>query len=124
MTNPDPEATQFPQILKYNIRLHYVSNSNQEIKTKDHSLQNPFFIHILSPQITVANLPVRAPALEPVPHTAPGAHPVLPKAGSTLPELLLQHQLWALLFLHYQQLPVAWGVVEYAAIWRDFLIHA
>lgn len=42
MANPDPEPTQFHQILKYNIHLHYVSHSNQEIKTKDHSLQNPF----------------------------------------------------------------------------------
>lgn len=52
MANPDPEPTHFHQILKCNIHLHYVSHSNQEMKTKDHSLQNPFPIHILSPQIT------------------------------------------------------------------------
>lgn len=72
MANPDPEQTQFPQMLKHNIHLHYVSHSNQEIKTKDHSLQNPILIHILSPQITFHQsnlLPVRVASLMPGPHT-------------------------------------------------------
>lgn len=103
MANPDPEPTQFHQILKYNIYLHYVSHSNQEIKTKDHSLQNPFLIHILSDQITfhLSNLlPVKVPALVPVLHPAqcsrgspsPANAQDLSKAGSTLPVLILQKQ--------------------------------
>lgn len=131
MANPEP--THFHQILKCNIHLHYVSHSNQEMKTKDHSLQNPFPIHILSPQITfhLSNLlSIGVPAL--LPHTAqcsrgspsPANAQHLSKAGSTLPVLNLQQQLWALLLLHYQWLTVAWGVVEYAAIQKHFLIHA
>lgn len=41
LSNTDPEATLFHLILKYNIHPHYVSHSNQEIKTKDYGLYNP-----------------------------------------------------------------------------------
>lgn len=41
LSNTDPEVTLFHLILKYNIHPHYVSHSNQEIKTKDYGLYNP-----------------------------------------------------------------------------------
>lgn len=42
LSNADPESTVLHLILKHNIYPHYVSHSNQEIKTKDYGLQNPF----------------------------------------------------------------------------------